>query len=45
MKMCDCCDKEEAVCRVTRGAQFENVKAYCLECLLETFPKSAEVLA
>ena len=43
--MCDICYSKDAVCRVTRGAQFSNVKAYCLECLLDTYPKSGEVLA
>ncbi len=43
--MCDCCNKQESICRVTRGAQFSNVKAYCLDCLVQTYPKSGEVLA
>ena len=43
--MCDVCNKTEYVCRVSRGAQFSNVKAYCLDCLLETYPKSGELLA
>ena len=41
--MCDVCSKTEYVCRVSRGAQFSNVKAYCLDCLLETYPKSEVV--
>lgn len=43
--MCDVCPSNDSVCRVTRGAQFKNVKSYCISCLLETFPKSAEVIA
>jgi len=42
--MCDTCDNE-SICRVNIGVQYNNSKSYCLSCLLDAYPKSAEVVA